>query len=670
MTLSSPVTAISGIGEVLSKKLERLQIYTVFDLLYHLPFRYEDRSRIVKTTSVQAGETATVIGTIDKIKNTYTKNGKFIQTASITDSSGSLAVIWFNQMFLSRTIPPGTNIALYGKVEFYNHKPTLFAPEYEVINSSLNIESSTSSLIHTGRLVPVYPETAGVTSKWFRNKIFHLLNTLDLSDFYPLPPDYQNLASSLRNIHFPSTLSDIETFRRRLAFDELFLLQTTALLRKDSWKKTKLSHAFAVNREKVDDFISSLPFTLTQSQSQSVSEILSDLKLSHAANRLLEGDVGSGKTVVAAIAAYVAHLNGFQTLIMAPTQILAAQHHQTLTGLFQPFRIEIGLITSNSSSKMKNSELEIVVGTHAILSKNFSFDRIGLVVIDEQHRFGVAQRALATQIGKTPHVLTMTATPIPRTVALSLYGDLDLSVLNQVPTGRLPIKTWVVPENKRQAGYMWIEKQITENKTQCFVVCPFIDDSETMTSIKSATTEFNKLKEIFPKLKLGLLHGKLKSDQKNSVINSFRSGETQILVATPVVEVGIDIPNATIMLIEGADRFGLAQLHQLRGRVGRGSEQSYCLLYSTEPDLTRLKAMQTHNSGLELAEIDLRIRGPGQIYGIAQHGSPQFKIANYSDLSLIEQTKLHSQKIFSNLQKYPVLRSLIKEDKISIVQPN
>lgn len=666
MTLSSSVIAIPGVGDVLQKKLAKLDIHSIFDLLYHLPFRYEDRSLIAKTKSAQPGETITVIGTIDKVKNTYTKNGKFIQTANLTDDSGILQVVWFNQTFLSRTIPAGTDIALYGKVEFYNRKPTLFAPEYEILNP----KSNPQNLLHMGRLVPVYPETAGITSKWLRTKIFNLLNTLDLSDFYPLPSTFPNLSSTLKNIHFPADLEHIESYRRRLAFDELFILQLTALLRKASWRKTKLAHPFKVDPDKTSGFVTSLPFTLTSSQNQAISEIFSDLGLPHAANRLLEGDVGSGKTVVAAAAAYVAYLNGFQTLLMAPTQILAAQHHQTLSGLLKPFGIEVGLITSQSKFKHQNSKFKIIVGTHSLLSAKLKFDQVGLVIIDEQHRFGVAQRALATQIGKTPHVLTMTATPIPRTVALSLYGDLDLSVLTDIPTGRLPVKTWVVPEAKRAAGYAWIKKEILERNTQCFIVCPFIDDSETLSTVKSATTEFNKLKEIFSDLKLGLLHGKLKSADKDRVINSFRAGDTDILVATPVVEVGIDIPNATIMLIEGANRFGLAQLHQLRGRVGRGSEQSYCLLYSDEPDTSRLQAMQNHQSGMELAEIDLKIRGPGQIYGIAQHGSSQFKIANYSDLSLIEQTRLHAQKIFTGLLSYPVLLSLIKQDKIDIVQPN
>ncbi len=634
MKLTDPVTNISGVGTIMAKKLARLDIYTVFDLLYHLPFRYEDRRLVSPAARVQVGETLTIIGRISRVTNVFTKNGKRLQTATLTDDSGSLPVIWFNQMYLSRVFADGDLVTLYGKTDFFNRKPTLISPEYEKGNSLIG-------------LVAVYPETAGLSSKWLRAKIQGIL---------PALPDISPLhATALHHIHSPKIPDQVEPARKDLAFDELLLLQTRALIHRQSWKSTRLSHAFSVNQEKVLQFIANLPFVLTPSQNQAIKVILSDLSETHPMNRLLEGDVGSGKTVVAAIAAFVAHLNGFQTLLLAPTQILAQQHFQTLSAL----GLSTGLITGSTKNyEPITNNYAVIVGTHALLSDKIQLDRVGLVIIDEQHRFGVAQRALAAAKGNSPHVLTMTATPIPRTVALTLYGDLDLSLLDSVP-GRIPIKTWVIPEEKRGAAYEWIKKQ----NTQVFIVCPFIETSETLATVKSAKAEFEKLKQIFTGFKLGLLHGKLKAKDKDEVIKNFRVGEYQILVSTPVVEVGLDIPAATIMIIEGAERFGLAQLHQLRGRVGRSDAQSYCLLFSDTPS-PRLKSLETYHSGAELAEIDLRLRGAGNIYGTSQHGIPNFKIAKYEDFTLIPAARAAAVEILPDLDKYPHLRDLLKTDKI------
>ena len=527
MNLTSPVTSITGVGTIMAKKLAKLDIYTVFDLLYHLPFRYQDRRLISPAAAVQVGETLTIIGRISRVINVFTKNGKRLQTATVTDSSGTLPVIWFNQMYLSQVFSDGDQVTLYGKVDFFNRKPALISPEYEIGESSAG-------------LVPIYPETAGLSSKWLRAKIQNVLTSL---------PDISPLHSAaLHQVHLPYSPELVEPAKKNLAFDELFLLQLSALKHKQEWQSTQLSHPFTVDQEKVLQFIANLPFTLTSSQNQAIKEILSDLSETHPMNRLLEGDVGSGKTVVAAIAAYIAHLNGLQTLLLAPTQILASQHHQTLSSLFKPFGVDIGLVTSQF--KISNLKFKILVGTHALLSDKLQLDKVGLVVIDEQHRFGVAQRALAAAKGDSPHILTMTATPIPRTVALTLYGDLDLSILDSVP-GRIPVKTWVVPESKREAAYNWIKSQISNLKSQIFVVCPFIEESESLTTVKAAKAEFTKLEKIFSDSKLGLLHGKLKPKDKEQVIAKFRAGEYGILVATPVVEVGLDIPTATIMVIEG-----------------------------------------------------------------------------------------------------------------------
>ncbi len=662
MDLSSPVTTLPGIGGALGKKLEKLGIKTVFDFLYHLPFRYEDRTFTSAVDRLQPGETSTVIGKITSLKNEFTHRGKFIQVGQVTDGTGSINVIWFNQPYLVKSLAKNQGIALWGKVDYYKNLPALVSPDFEI---------PSGILLHMGRIVPIYPETAGISSKWLRTKIHHLLSVMDTAEILPPDIDMPGWLAALKDVHFPQNLETARVARNRLAFDELFLLQLASLIRKDIWERTRLTHAFIVDQEKILKFMNNLPFSLTASQNRSLKEILSDLSLSRPMNRLLEGDVGSGKTVVAAVAAYVAHLNGFRTVILAPTQILAEQHFQTFSAMFKPYGVDIGLITGASKLKIENTKLKIVVGTHALLSQNLNFSDVGLVVIDEQHRFGVMQRSRAAKIGETPHTLTMTATPIPRTVALAMYGDLDLSVLDAKPAGRLPVKTWVVPEYKRESSYKWLNDQMVKYASQAFWVCPFIEDSDTLTSVKAAKAEFIHLQEIFPRLKLGLLHGKLKAAEKNDVLDKFRSKKLDILVATPVVEVGLDIPGAALMIIEGAERFGLAQLHQLRGRVGRSQIQSYCLLFtSDETGITRLKNLEHLDSGMELAEADLKYRGPGEIYGTAQHGFPDFKVATYDDFSLIEKARSVAQKTLPKLQEYPLLRQLIKEDKIHIIEPN
>jgi len=563
------------------------------------------------------------------------------------------------------------------------------SPDYEIIT---NLPA-----IHTGRLVPVYPETRGTTSKWLRRQIYNLIKE-NKNQFIEHLPDSTiaghsliTLSEAIEQIHFPKSLENVNKSRQRLAFDELFLLQLSAMERKLNWNKNLISNPYSVNefKEKIDKFLNKLPFTLTNAQKRVVDEIFKDLSKTKPMNRLLEGDVGSGKTVVSAIAMFLSFLNGFQSVLMAPTEILAQQHYQTISNLLSPFGVKVNLVTGSikynvSSSKYKNSKIhntkyiipdtDVLVGTHAVLEKGINFDRLGLVVIDEQQRFGVEQRTLIRTKGKNPHLLTMTATPIPRTIALTLYGDLDLSILDEMPIGRKQIKAWLVPPEKRINAYSWIEKQIKATKSQVFIVCPFIEESETMQTVKAASKEFENLKNnVFKNLKLGLLHGKMKAKDKEEVLNKFRNGKIDILVATPVVEVGIDIPNATIIMIEASERFGLAQLHQLRGRVGRGDKQSYCLLFteSTNPStLERLKAMEKHNVGSELAELDLRLRGPGEIYGTAQHGRKMLKIASFSDFELIQEVRREAEKIFPNLTTYPKLVEKLKTINLKQVSPD
>lgn len=657
MNLTDSVTSIPGVGSIMAGKLERLEIRSIFDLLYHLPFRYEDRRLISLARQVQVGESVVVVGIISAVQNIFTKNKKRLQTATITDASGKLAVIWFNQTYLARAIVPGSQVALFGKVEFFNAKPALISPEFEILSD--NAES-----IHLRRLVPIYPSTEGLTSKWLRTKIYGLLQSSLPQEIIPeeqLVPWKQ----ALTNMHFPHNLEDVDSARQRLAFDELLLLQLGALKRRQEWQKIVTTHALQIDEGKIKDFIAKLPFSLTASQIAAYAEILADLTSKVPMNRLLEGDVGSGKTVVAAIAAYATSLNSLQTLVMAPTQILATQHFNTLQSLFAPLNIKIGLVTGQK----KDAVGQIIVGTHALLSDSLKLDKVGLIVIDEQHRFGVAQRALVASKTRSPHILTMTATPIPRTIALTMYADLQLSQLTELPSGRLPIKTWVIPESKREAAYEWIKDQITQKNAQVFVVCPFIDESETLTTVKAATVEFKKLQSVFSKQKLALLHGKMKSAEKDGIIAKFKTEDIDMLVSTPVVEVGMDIPGATIMLIEAADRFGLAALHQLRGRVGRNDKQAYCLLFADQ-NTSRLKFMEQYQSGLELAETDLRLRGAGDIFGTSQHGSHHFKVATYQDFDQIAAAREMAQKLLPTLKNHPVLLSLLNPGKIELIQPN
>ncbi len=478
-----------------------------------------------------------------------------------------------------------------------------------------------------------------------------------------------SFGDAISKVHFPQNTSETEIGRKRLAFNELLFLQMQSLKRRRAWQRNRPSVTLKINAALMNQFIEALPFTLTESQKTAMQDIFKDLKKSYPMNRLLEGDVGSGKTVVAAAGAFLSFINGYQTVFMVPTQILAQQHYETLKKLLARFKVRINLVTSHDS-RSDLGRADVFIGTHALMHKKVDFDQVGLVVIDEQHRFGVEQRAhLTTKAGgkkSAPHVLTMTATPIPRSIALTLYGDLDLSTLNELPKGRQKIATWVVLPQKRERAYGWMKTQISKFKTQIFVVCPLIEESdkETMQQVKAATKEYEDLKKVFKDLNIGLLHGRMTVKAKNKALGDFRSRKIDILVATPVVEVGIDVPNATIMLIEGADRFGLAQLHQLRGRVGRGEKKSYCLLFSeskSQKVFSRLGAMTKIMSGFELAELDLRLRGPGEVFGTAQHGFPELKIARWTDIELIKNAKRAAEEVLENPQKFSPLFEKLKD---------
>lgn len=670
---------------------------------------------------MRVGQIATAQGRVIEISNTRTwKKRMTITQAYIQDSTGSIKIIWFNQPYLTKSLKVDDVINVSGRVNL--NKDLYF--------SSPAFEKITSQLRHTGRIVPVYPETAGLSSRYLRYIIqLYLPNAKQLTDWLPAPIKRSqrllDLCPAIVQVHFPASLKNANQARRRLAFEELFLLQTFVLSQKIQRLKER-SLAISFNKELIQSAVAKLPFKLTLSQKKAAWEIFQDLAKDQPMNRLLEGDVGSGKTVVAAMAALENAKAGHQTAFMAPTEILAKQHYNTLRGLLDDFDVKIGLITGgdkkvNYEKSKKNSGLDslfiihnssIVVGTHALIQEKISFKNLTLAIVDEQHRFGVAQRAalqkniIASPDGlpKTiPHLLSMTATPIPRSLALTLYGDLDLSLLTEMPKGRQKVLTHLVPPIKRTAAYNFIRQQIKQGR-QAFVVCPRIEVAEDSslraersnpadsnknmgllrpkftpmnigaprndapTEVKAAKAEYEKLaKNIFPDLKIALLHGRIKSKEKDKIMADFNTNKIDILVATSVIEVGLDIPNATIMMIEGAERFGLAQLHQLRGRVGRGAHQSYCLLFTDSAAAQtqeRLKIMTTCSDGFKLAEQDLQLRGPGEFFGTSQSGLPNLPMGSLIDLIMIKQARSEAAKILQadpELKIYPLLKNQLQK---------
>ncbi len=669
MDLKKKVRDGGGVYKRFSNALEKLGIVTFEDFLYHVPFRYEDYSLISKISDLQEGEMVTVQGKILDIKNISTRGYRKIQRALIEDGTDRIEVIWFNQPYLVKTIYKDDLISVSGKVAKGKSGLMFVSPEFEVIGED-------KKTINTGRIVPVYPETRGISSKWLRKQVHKVLSDVNFEDYLPSEIISKNnlldYPSALSQIHFPSSLELADKARQRLSFDELLTIQARAIIRKKEWSRKTIGKKLEMFEEKIENFIDSLPFKLTNAQVKALSEIIKDLTSDQPMNRLLEGDVGSGKTVVSAIASYLTYLNGLQTAFIAPTEILVNQHFNTLSTLLSPLGMKIELVTSKN--KLKTENFDLLLGTHAMLSEKVNFKDLGLVVIDEQQRFGVEQRGILRKKGDNPHLLTMTATPIPRTVALTLYGDLSLSILDELPAQRKRVKTWLVSQIKRDGAYDWITKQIKDNKSQAFIICPFIEESESMVTVKAAKKEFEHLhNDVFRDLKLGLLHGKQKTNERDEILSGFKNGKIDILVATPIVEVGIDIPNATIIVIEAAERFGLAQLHQLRGRVGRGEKQSYCLIFtdSTNPQTAmRLKSLETIYIGAKLAEIDLRMRGGGELYGTRQHGQSMLKIADLSNFDLIQRTRKEAEKLVKAIEEFPRFAEKIKQETAKEVSPD
>lgn len=669
--LKVPVTTLPKIGPKTGDLLKNLEIETIEDLITHFPFRYEDLAEIKKIEDLAVNEVTTIEVIIGNINNIFTRNGKKLTKATAIDQTGEIEVVWFNQHYLTSSIKKGKRYYLSGKVGQFNNKKTFVSPQYEVVSeNSLN----------SGRLVPIYSETRGINSKWIRGKIDFILNNLisidPLTDLLPQELRNQeklrNINETLQMIHFPESENEIKAARERLAFEELFIELLQVERQKHDWHEnfTGIQLNFNENKTKLNDLIKSLPFELTESQKKVVEEIHKDLELEHPMNRLLEGDVGSGKTVVAVLASYLCHLNGYKTIYMAPTAILAKQHFETYQQFLRGFNVDVKLLTSTNKVDVMEKTNDIIVGTHALLFAE-ELSNVGLVIVDEQHKFGVSQRAKLLTMGtknQKPNLLTMTATPIPRTLALTIYGDLDLSVLDSVPNKDKKITTKVMQEKHRQKTMEWIR----DRGEQAFIVCPLIEESgsEMFEDVKAAEVEYEKLKKgVFKNVSVGLLHGRMSAQEKDKVMEDFRNKKYQILVSTPVIEVGVDIPDATIIVIESAERFGLASLHQLRGRVGRGKKEGFCFIFMSHFSQTahdRLKNLEKVNNGLELAEIDMSNRGQGDIFGTMQHGFKKFKIADLTDLEMIRRAKKCAQEYYQNIDKYPKLKEVIISDNVLI----
>jgi len=689
ITLNSKIETINGVAKRIAPKMKKLGVETVEELLSFWPFRWEDWSQVKKISEVMPNTTATINGIVELIQNKRSPWKKSLITeAIIADGSDKIKAVWFHQPYLVKNLRPGDQLFLSGKVELREDGLQFVHPQYE------RITKYKTETMHTARIVPVYPLTKGLTEKQLR---YVISSVIRLADNMPewLPSDLikknnlASLAEAIKQIHFPDNHSLLNRALERLKFDELFLIQLRTALAKAELRKSR-GVKIEFKESETKKFVKSLPFQLTDAQRIAGWEILKDLQRQTPMNRLLEGDVGSGKTVVAGLSILNVALNKFQVAYMAPTEILARQHFSTLARLLKNWPIRIGLLTSaekiiaNHESRITNQimykkisdgELDLVIGTHALIQDKVEFKNLGLVIIDEQHRFGVEQRKKLKSPGHNkliPHLLSMTATPIPRSLALTVYGDLDLSVINELPQGRKKIKTEVVPPEHRPEKYKFVLDRINDGQ-QVFVICPLIDLSDKL-GIKAVKDEFEKLdKKIFPKVPIGLMHGKLKSRDKERVMQDFLDKKTMIMVSTPVIEVGIDMPNATVMMIESAERFGLAQLHQFRGRVGRSDKQSYCFLFTESAAAETIKRLQTvvkSNDGFALAEADLEFRGPGEVYGIKQSGyRDELKVAKLTDYIIIKKSKTAADeiiKIDAELNKFPLIKNRLKKFEASV----
>ena len=642
----------------------RLGIETVEDLLYFFPRDYEDRTNIVTAAEAQSGESVCIEAVVfSPVRERRVRNNLIITTLLVSDDTGSFTAVWYNNRFLKDKFIPGEKYIFYGKVEKSDSRMQMITPVFE----------RSDMREYTGKIIPVYPLTGSLTQKIIQSAVLAAENEYaNMEDILPksLREKYciSEINYSVHNIHFPKSFDDYYLARERFVFEELLILQLALFLKRtDTEEKTTEPFPDIVC---ADEFIGKLPFTLTNAQLRTIEEIKKDLSRPHPMNRLIQGDVGSGKTVVAAAAMFIAVKNGFQSAIMAPTEVLARQHYQSFEGFFKGFGINCVLLTGGSTAKEKkricelieNGDADIIIGTHAIIQENVYYKKLGLVITDEQHRFGVNQRAALGNKGHFPHTMIMSATPIPRTLALILYGDLDISAIDELPPGRKTVKTYAVAGKLHKRMYDFLDKHVRDGR-QGYIVCPLID--ETIESdMKNASELAERLQKEYPHIKFGLLHGKMRPKLKDEIMREFVENKIQVLVSTTVIEVGVNVPNANIMIIENAERFGLSQLHQLRGRVGRGCEQAYCILVTdSENEITkmRMRTMCESNDGFYISEQDLKQRGPGDFFGVRQHGLPEMRIANlFEDAKLLKKAQSAAAEIIEsgiiNTDEYKLIR--------------
>jgi len=657
MDSNSDITQIKGIGESLAQRFEKLKIFSIKDLLFHVPYKYQDTSEVLSISQFKENGAGTFVAEIVSAKTIYTRFRKQITTVKVKDDTDSLSFTYFNQPYLSKTLIEGEKYLFNAKITIKGKKKSIYNPKAE------KLQEDTSKQLHLGKLVGVYPETKGLSSRILRSKIKEIKTEIPSIVIDPLKDEYlddmYSLPIAIEKAHFPENNEEIIKARERLSFDEMlkiaFRIETEILQ-----QKKEKAIPVKIDTKLTNRFIKSLPYTLTNDQNSSLEIILEEIGKDKPMNRLLNGDVGSGKTVVSAIAILNTIASGYSAILIAPTTVLASQHYETFKKLFKDFNIPVEFCIS-SEKTITDANNKLIIGTHAILYQQELPSDLNLVVIDEQHRFGVEQRKyLKTKTKNTPHYLTMTATPIPRSLTEIFFGNLDVSEIKEKPADRLEIKTYYTPYTKRNNCFDWIVKKVKDSKykEQTFVIYPLIEESE-KTSVKSVLNEFNALKETYAKdVKIAFLHGKLKPKDKEQILNDFKDKKYNILISTTVIEVGIDIPDVTMMVIENAERFGLAQLHQLRGRIGRNDMQSYCYVIPGQ-EVTegtdvkeRLQYFASHPSGFEVADYDLQRRGPGEVYGTRQSGIPVFKVASIHDLDTLKKARKVARKILLEDNSY------------------
>ena len=670
--LNTNLQYLKGVGPARVEILNKLGLYTIEDIINYFPRDYEDRGKYKSINELEDGETVTFKAFIaSNVTENRIRRNMSIYKVIAKDETGSIILTWFNQPYIKKQIKVGEEYSFYGKVKKALGRIEMQSPVFEAVTQNKN----------TGKIIPIYPLTNGITQNVFRGIIENAIASVGNS-FKEVIPEWIRVQNelpdinwSIKNIHFPKQFSDFQKARNRIAFEELLVMQLGLLRFKSKGKEEKEGISFNKN-ENIAELLDTLPYKLTNAQLRVWQEIDNDMKNEKSMNRLVQGDVGSGKTVVATLAMFKAVRNGYQAAMMAPTAILAKQHYQGIKNMLEPFGIKVELLTGDITKKNKNlilealkvGEIDIIIGTHALLEENVEFANVGLVITDEQHRFGVRQRGILSSKGKIPDTLVMTATPIPRTLAIILYGDLDISIIDELPPGRQKIDTYAVKRNMEERVNEFIRKELKSGR-QAYIVCPLVEESENMDGVKSVTEQLEYYKGVFNEFNVEMLHGKMKPKEKDEKMMQFKNSEINVLISTTVIEVGVDVPNSTIMVIENAERFGLAQLHQLRGRVGRGKYKSYCILkYDSKSDVVRqrMEIMQKSNDGFVISEKDLELRGPGDFFGTKQHGIPEFRVANlFTDIPILKNAQTVANTILEDDPELKLKENLLLNYRIN-----